>query len=84
MKACERYDLSACHRISRTPLADFLGTGITPIGDDKSKQITRFNRALANAQTFATYLNECAQKKRMACDAALQMPGHLRRSTALA
>jgi hypothetical protein len=73
LAACERYDLDACHRIS-VRLLFVPGTGITDKLDEATKTATRFNAALQKANSFQSYLRDCAAKNRMACDKAQAMP----------
>jgi hypothetical protein len=70
---CEQYDLSACTRISATPLV-VPGTGMAKSLDDISARNMRFNQALRNARKLAQYLVDCGARQRIACNAALAMP----------
>jgi len=72
IEACERYDITACHRISHYAIG--LPMAINAEAKASLERLKRFNAALERAQYFNKYLGECKEQWLSSCNKALAMP----------
>jgi len=72
IEACERYDITACHRISRYQIG--LPMPISQEAKTSFERLKRFNTALENTQYFVKYRQECAEQWLTLAHATRRLP----------